>query len=283
MTGMLSHLTVVEGSAFVAAPLAGMSLAQLGAQVIRFDPIEGGLDYHRWPVTGDGESIYWAGLNKGKRSVAADFRSAEGQDLVQRLIADSGVLITNVAGREWHSYDTLTRLRPDLARVHEPLQAAKLALRSVAERARELDRQISLLDQQLSGLVASAAPRTTSLLGISTQHGGQLLVSAGENIERLSSEAAFARLCGASPIPASSGRTTRHRLNRGGDRNANRALYLIAVCRLRNCARTRAYAERRIAEGLSKKEIIRCLKRYIAREVYHTLRADLAALTPPRT
>ena len=85
------------------------------------------------------------------------------------------------------------RLRPDPARVHEPLQAAKLALRSVAERARELDRQISLLDKHLAPLVAAAAPRTTSLLGISTQHGGQLLVSAGENIERLSSEGAFAR------------------------------------------------------------------------------------------
>src|SRR5439155_15451775 len=115
------------------------------------------------------------------------------------------------------------------ARVHEPLQAAKLALRSVAERVRELDRQIRLLDQHLGPLVAAAAPRTTSLLGISTQHGGQLLVSASENIERLSHEAAFARLCGASPVPASSGRTSRHRLNRGGDRKANRALHLIAV------------------------------------------------------
>jgi transposase len=175
------------------------------------------------------------------------------------------------------------RLRPDAARVHEPLQAAKFALRSVAERARELDGQIRLLDKHLGRLVTVAAPRTTSLLGISTQHGGQLLVSAGENIERLSHEAAFARLCGASPIPASSGRTTRHRLNRGGDRKANRALHLIAVCRLRHCARTRAYAERRTAEGLNKKEIIRSLKRYIAREVYHTLRADLAALAPPST
>jgi transposase len=175
------------------------------------------------------------------------------------------------------------RLRPDAAQVHEPLQAAKLALRSVAERVRELEVQIRLLDTHLARLVAAAAPRTTSLLGISTQHGGQLLVSAGQNIERLSHEAAFARLCGASPIPASSGRTTRHRLNRGGDRKANRALHLIAVCRLRNCARTRAYAERRTAEGLTKKEIIRCLKRYIAREVYYTLRADLADLAPAKS
>jgi 2-methylfumaryl-CoA isomerase len=113
----LAGIRVVEISSFVAVPLAGMTLAQLGAEVIRVDPIGGAADYHRWPVTDDGESIYWAGLNKGKRSVAADMRSPDGQDLVQRLIADSGVLITNVAGRQWHSYDALERLRPDLIHV----------------------------------------------------------------------------------------------------------------------------------------------------------------------
>jgi 2-methylfumaryl-CoA isomerase len=113
----LAGVRIVEISSFVAVPLAGMTLAQLGAEVIRVDPIGGAADYHRWPLTDDGESIYWAGLNKGKRSVAADMRSSDGQDLVQRLIAGSGVLITNVAGREWHSYDVLTRLRPDLIHV----------------------------------------------------------------------------------------------------------------------------------------------------------------------
>ena len=113
----LTGVRIVEISSFVAVPLAGMTLAQLGAEVIRVDPIGGAADYHRWPVTDSGESIYWAGLNKGKRSVAADMRSPDGQDLVQRLIADSGVLITNVAGRQWHSYDALTRLRPDLIHV----------------------------------------------------------------------------------------------------------------------------------------------------------------------
>jgi 2-methylfumaryl-CoA isomerase len=108
---------VVEISSFVAVPLAGMTLSQLGAEVIRVDPVGGAADYRRWPLTADGESIYWAGLNKGKRSLAVDMRSDQGQDLVQRLIADSGVLITNVAGRHWHSYDTLTRLRPDLIHV----------------------------------------------------------------------------------------------------------------------------------------------------------------------
>jgi 2-methylfumaryl-CoA isomerase len=116
-TRPLAGVRIVEISSFVAVPLAGMTLAQLGAEVVRVDPIGGAADYHRWPVTDDGTSIYWAGLNKGKRSVAADFRSPEGQDLVQRLIADGGMLITNAAGREWHSYDSLTRLRPDLIHV----------------------------------------------------------------------------------------------------------------------------------------------------------------------
>jgi 2-methylfumaryl-CoA isomerase len=116
-TRPLAGVRIVEISSFVAVPLAGMTLAQLGAEVTRVDPIGGAADYHRWPLTRDGESIYWAGLNKGKRSVAADMRSPQGQDLVQRLIAGSGVLITNVVGREWHSYDTLARLRPDLIHV----------------------------------------------------------------------------------------------------------------------------------------------------------------------
>ncbi|MGO4442901.1 CoA transferase [Mycobacterium sp. 2YAF39] len=116
-TRPLAGVRIVEISSFVAVPLAGMTLAQLGAEVIRVDPIGGAADYRRWPLTDDGESIYWAGLNKGKRSVAADMRSSDGQDLVQRLIAGSGVLITNVAGRQWHSYDVLTRLRPDLIHV----------------------------------------------------------------------------------------------------------------------------------------------------------------------
>src|SRR5262245_5709029 len=113
----LAGVRIVEISSFVAVPLAGMTLGQLGAEVIRVDPVGGAADYRRWPLTGDGDSIYWAGLNKGKRSVAADFRSADGQDLVQRLIADAGALITNVAGRDWHSYDTLTRLPPYLIQV----------------------------------------------------------------------------------------------------------------------------------------------------------------------
>ena len=173
------------------------------------------------------------------------------------------------------------RLRPTTDELARPAQAAKFALRSIAQRIDALDDEIAVLDRQLDQLVRVAAPGTVQLLGISTGHAGRLLVTAGENIERLRGEGAFAALCGASPVPASSGKTTRHRLNYGGDRQANRTLHLIAVCRLRYCERTRAYAKRRTAEGKTKPEIMRCLKRYIARETYHALHADLTVLQPP--
>jgi transposase len=172
------------------------------------------------------------------------------------------------------------KLRPNTNRLHEPAQAAKLALRSLARRIRDLDREIDELDRQLEQLVQTAAPRTISLFGVGTQGASQLLVTAGQNIGRFRSEAAFAKICGTAPIQASSGRTSRHRLDFGGDRQANRALHLIAVSRLRHCDRTRAYATKRSSDGLNRREILRCLKRYIARETYHALRADLEALNP---
>jgi len=123
MTGILAGLRVVEGSAFVAMPLGGMTLAQMGADVIRFDPIGGGLDYKRWPVTLDGKhSLFWAGLNKGKRSIAVDFRKPEGQELLTRLIAapgdDAGLFLTNFPARGWLSYERLRAVREDLVMVN---------------------------------------------------------------------------------------------------------------------------------------------------------------------
>lgn len=115
MTGPLSGLTVVEVSSFVAAPLCGMTLGQLGAEVIRVDPIGGASDVQRWPLSADGTSIYWTGLNKGKRSATIDLRSPDGQELVQRLIVEGdGVVVTNAAGLSWLSHDTLTNKRPDV-------------------------------------------------------------------------------------------------------------------------------------------------------------------------
>ncbi|MBD3646316.1 MAG: CoA transferase, partial [Pseudomonadales bacterium] len=122
MSGILSGLSIVEGSAFVAAPLGGMTLAQLGADVIRFDPIGGGLDYHRWPVTEDGNSLFWAGLNKGKRSIQVDLRKPEGQELLTALIArpgeDKGIFLTNFPERGWLAYDELKKARTDLIYVN---------------------------------------------------------------------------------------------------------------------------------------------------------------------
>jgi transposase len=173
------------------------------------------------------------------------------------------------------------RMRPDPTRLADPAQAAKAALRSVARRIHDLDAEVADLDHQLRPLVARAAPRTIALLGIGTQHAGQLLVTVGENVQRIHTEAGFAHMCAAAPIPASSGQTRRHRLNPHGNRQANRTLHMIAVVRLRYSPATRAYADRRRAEGMSNKDILRCLKRYIARQVYRTLRADLLDLQIP--
>lgn len=121
-SGLLSGMRVVEGAAFVAGPLGGMTLAQLGADVIRFDPIGGGLDYRRWPVTENGESLYWAGLNKGKRSIALDLRSDEGRELAISLITapgpDAGIFLTNYPAGGWIDYDHLAARRPDLIMCH---------------------------------------------------------------------------------------------------------------------------------------------------------------------
>jgi 2-methylfumaryl-CoA isomerase len=115
--GILAGLTVVEGSAFVAAPLGGMTLAQLGADVIRFDQIGGGLDYGRWPLADNGDSLFWAGLNKGKRSLEVDLRSERGRELVEACIAAAGAFLTNFPARGWLSYESLSSRRSDLVMV----------------------------------------------------------------------------------------------------------------------------------------------------------------------
>jgi transposase len=169
---------------------------------------------------------------------------------------------------------TCANLRPDRADAATPATATKIALRSLARRHQQLSTEIADLDELLEPLVTAVSPALVAANGVGTDVAGQLLVTAGENHDRLVSEAAFAMLCGVAPIPASSGKTTRHRLNRGGDRQANKALYRVVLCRLRWDPRTRAYAERRTKEGLSKKEIIRCLKRYVARELYQLITAN---------
>ena len=159
--------------------------------------------------------------------------------------------------------------------------ATKFALRSVARRYLRLSEEVSELGEQLDRLVGEAAPELIAVEGVGTDTAASLLIAAGDNPQRLRSEAAFAHLCGVAPIPASSGKVARHRLNRRGNRDANRALYAIAFGRMRRDRRTRDYVARRTAEGKSKKEIIRCLKRYIARELYRVLVVPSPRERPP--
>jgi transposase len=167
---------------------------------------------------------------------------------------------------------TAARFRPG-DRPNSPEEATRFALRSAARRYRSLSEEIAELDAQLARLVVEVAPDLVALPGVGTDHAATLLMVAGDNPERLRSEASFASLCGVSPVEASSGKVVRHRLNRGGNRDANRALHLICVVRMRIDERTRCYVARRTAEGKSRREVMRCLKRYVAREVHHILLA----------
>ena len=151
--------------------------------------------------------------------------------------------------------------------------ATRIALRELGRRAEFFDAQPGRLDELIVPLVTAHAPGLLALYGIGPQTAALLLIAAGDHPGRLRSEAAWAHMCGAAPIPASSGKTVRHRLNPGGNRQANHALWRIVFTRLGSHPATRAYAERRTEEGKSKPEIIRCLKRYVAREACPHLRA----------
>ena len=150
--------------------------------------------------------------------------------------------------------------------------AVRTALRELGRRVEFLDAQIERLDDLIVPLVAVRAAGLLSLYGIGPDTAAMLLIAAGDHPGRLRSEAAWAHMCAVAPIPASSGKTRRHRLNRGGNREASHALWRIVITRMSAHPATRAYVKRRTAEGLSKKDIIRCLKRYVAREVYPYLR-----------
>lgn len=176
--------------------------------------------------------------------------------------------------------ETCAGLRPDRSRVSDPLTATKIALRSLARRHQGLSVEIDDLDELLTPLVAEINPGLLALKGVGTEVAGQLLVTAGENVSRLTSEAAWAMLCGVAPIPASSGKTNRYRLNRGGDRQANCAIWRIVITRMGTDQRTKNYVARRTADGLSKPEIIRCLKRYVAREIFTVLQPSAAQTLP---
>lgn len=165
----------------------------------------------------------------------------------------------------------ITRLADFDIRPYPEHQGIVIALRALARRHRYITAEIHSLDQELKTLTEHTNPALIAAAGVGPVTAAQLLITAGDNPDRLRSEAAFAALCGASPIPASSGKTSRHRLNRGGDRHANSALHQIAIVRMGHEPRTKAYVEKKRAEGRGSKEIIRCLKRAIAREIFTLL------------
>lgn len=173
---------------------------------------------------------------------------------------------------------TCAAFRPDPTPIGDPTWATKTALRRLARRIHQLTEEITDADTDLDHLTSTHAPTLRAQPGVGPTVAAQLLITCGDNPHRLRSDATFARLVGAAPIPASSGQTERHRLHRGGDRQANRALFTICLSRLRYHQPTRDYAQRRTTEGLSKKEIIRCLKRYLCRDILAAIKTDLNTL-----
>lgn len=155
----------------------------------------------------------------------------------------------------------------------DPLEyTTNLVIRNLAQRVRRLNDEMTEIDRMLAGLIGQAAPSLLELHGVGIDSAASLLVTAGDNSDRLHSEGSWARLCGVAPLPANSGKVNaRYRLNRGGDRQANAALYRIALTRMSNHPETRAYVARRRSGGLNSGEIMRCLKRYVARQTFKHL------------
>jgi transposase len=237
--------------------------------------------------TASGTPKSWAGLVEAVRALRVTQRGAV-KARTQTMNQLRALIVTAPADlreqlRELAAAALVTaclRLRParptppqsaitGLPSLPRPFLAA--TLRHLVRRHQFFTQEISELDDELRPLIAAAAPALLKLQGVGTEIAGQLLACVGDNPDRLRSEAAFAHLCGVATIPASSGRTDRHRLNRGGDRSANNALHTIVLCPLRYDPRTRIYAARRSAQGLGTKEITRCLKRHVAREVFRYL------------
>ena len=187
------------------------------------------------------------------------------------------------AGLNSAQFVALAAAGPNSAPAADPTAAVVWAARTLALRWQSLTEQINDAGAALGELAPRAAPGLCAMFGVGPDTAAALLVAGGDNPERLGSEAAFAALCGVNPLPASSGRTRRHRLNRAGNRDANSALWRVALVRMAHHQPTRDYVTRRTIEGLSKREIIRCLKRFIAREVYKNLVADLARSQPVPT
>ena len=229
------------------------------------------------PKTGTGPAASITALRTTLTS-ATKSRTAALNQLDSLIVTAPAALRESLTGHTGQALiTTCARLRPS-ADLTCPTTATKTALRRLARRIQLLTTEIDETKTELHALTTQVLPRTTALFGVGPDTAAQMLTTAGDNPERIGTDASFAHLCGTAPIEASSGRSDRHRLNRGGDRHANAATYRVVIVRMRHCPRTRAYIERRTAEGLPKRHIIRCLKRYVTREIYHALIADMADL-----
>lgn len=222
------------------------------------------------PKTSDGDAESIRALLAARRSAMRARSMAQNQ--IKSLLVTAP---EKIRARFQHLTDTalltqLGALRPGPATTNVD-NAVLVTLRLLARRWRVLDDEITELDTSLTILTRRASPALTHATGVGPVVAAQLIVTAGDNPDRLTSEGAFAMLCGVAPIPASSGKTTRHRLNRGGDRQANSAIHRIAIVRLSSDPRSRDYLARRISEGKTKKDALRALKRAIAREIFRHL------------
>ena len=221
------------------------------------------------PKSGEGE-VEMIRMLKSTRDSAVKARTQAANQMKALVVTAPAELRETLDGLTTSALVRRCRsFRP--SHLDDPKSAAKYTLRSLACRFRRLSEEVRDLETEMERLTHSVAPALVDAFGVGPDTAATLLVAAGSNPGRLHSEAAFASLCGVNPIPPSSGKTNRHRLNRGGDRQANAALYRIVIVRLCHDPRTQAYMRRRTAEGMSKRDVIRCLKRYVAREVYSAI------------
>lgn len=212
------------------------------------------------------------------RSSAVKARSAALTQIASLAVTVDPKLRDRLGTTSRQIVNSARALRPDVTRGGDTVQAAKTALRAVAMRVVALDAEIKDHDRAIAAVVTPIAPRLLALPQVGIQIAAQLLLTVGQCPDRISTDAQFARLIGVAPINASSGRTHRHRLHRGGDRQANRAVHLIAIGRLKNHQPAIDYYQRRTSDNFSKTDTIRAMKRLIAREVFGALKADLNAL-----
>lgn len=216
------------------------------------------------PKTGEGPTADMRVLRLAKESAVKARTQAKNQLKAVLLGVDPAL-------REALSKLTNTALIARCAGLPDTGDAAVFTLRLLARRIQQLTAEVKELAHRVTKAVRHCHPQLLDVIGVGPDSAAALLIAAGDNPERLASEASFAALCGVSPVEQSSGKTQRRRLNRGGNRQANAALYRIVMTRLRRDARTRLYLERRTKQGMSKREIIRCLKRYVAREIYREI------------